>query len=37
MADIEFYKSTVDEWDESVNGGDITEDLIESGVARDIT
>ena len=36
MADIEFYKSTVDEWDESVNGGDITEDLIESGVAHSL-
>ncbi|MEO1953537.1 MAG: hypothetical protein ABGW74_02415 [Campylobacterales bacterium] len=36
MADIEFYKSTVDEWDSSVNGGDITEDLIESGVAHSL-
>ena len=36
MADIEFYKSTVDEWDESVNGGDITDALIESGVAHSL-
>ena len=36
MADIEFYKSTVDEWDSSVNGGDITEDLVESGVAHSL-
>ena len=36
MADIEFYKSTVDEWDASVNGGDITDALIESGVAHSL-
>ena len=36
MADLEFYKSTVDEWDASVNGGDITADLVESGVAHSL-
>jgi len=34
MADLEFHKSTVDEWDADNNGGDITDALIESGVAN---
>jgi hypothetical protein len=35
MADLEFYKSNVDEWDADNNGGDIDDkEMIESGVAN---
>jgi len=36
MADLEFYKSTVNEFDPSSNGGDITIELIESGVLHSL-
>ena len=36
MADIEFYKSTINEFDATSNGRAITAELIESGVAHSL-